>query len=803
MRALVQDVRFALRGFRRNPGFTATTVLVLALGIGATTAVFSVVDAVVLRPLPFGAPGELVVVGEGTPGRPGRGTASWPGFRDWSGARSFRGLAAYHSDSYVLTAEGEPELVQSTTATANLFDVLGASPALGRFFAAGEDQPGRNHVAVLSDRLWRRRFASDPRVVGRTLLLGGESYLVIGVAPAALRFPPGQFDAELWAPAPHGVLDANQHDRTMRALQVVGRLAPGVTEAGAQAELDALKARLDRDHPEQRGARALTLTPLQSELVRDLRLALLTLLAAVGFVLLIACANVASLLLARGTARSREIAVRTALGAGRGRLVRQLLTESVLLALFGGALGVALAAAGLEALIPLLRPRLPQAQAIGLDARVLVFAAVVAGGTGIAFGLLPALSASRASVQQSLRQSSPTAAGGRGRARGALLVAEIALAFVLCTAAGLMLRSFARVVAVHPGFEARGLLTAAIVLPPRRYPDEGARRQFYQQLLAKARALPGAQGAAVVLPAPYSASSINLDFTIADRPPPLPGTRYSSGTKIVSPDFFTVMGVPVLRGRAFAEADDRQGAPAVAIISESLAREHWPGQEPLGKRIQLGTFNRAWREIVGIVADVKPRLDAAGRPELYLPYGQTPMPLLVALVRAPQAAALSRPLGAEVRSLDPDLPLGEVATMEQRLADSVAQRRLGVILIGLFAALALGLALVGVHGVVSYTVIQRTRELGIRVALGARRGQVLGLVLGQGLRLAALGLAVGVVVALALTRVLRAQLYGVSPTDPATFLGFAALLLAVSALASLLPARRATRVDPMLTMRSE
>jgi putative ABC transport system permease protein len=796
----LHDIRLALRALRRSPGFTAVTLLVLALGIAINTTMFSVVDAVVLRPLPFPAPEQLIAIGEGRAdhARPVREeSVSWLDFQDWRvQSRTVAAMAAHQTDAYVLGGGDRPEMVRGLAVSAGFFDVLGVPPALGRGFLAGEDQVGRNHVAVLSDRLWRRRFGADPAVVGRKITVDGESYTVVGVAPGGLHFPPDDPEDEMWTPLPHGALD----DPTKRGdhwLKVTGRLAPGATLAQAHAELDAIHAGLARLYPSQVG-RVMRTQGLKESMVKDVRAALLLLLVAVGFVLLIGCANVANLLLARATVRRREMAVRIALGASRGRILRHLLVESGLLGLAGGALGLGLAVWGLDLALALLPPGFPRPRAIGIDGRVLAFTGLLAIATGLAFGVVPAIGGP--TVGDALRESGRTTA--RGRARAVLLVAEVALTFVLLLGAGLSLRSLARIGRVDPGFRPEGLLTATINLPSPAYRDPGARRDFYRRLLPRLQALPGADGAAVTCPLPFTDWSFHTSMVFPDRPPPPPGQGPTTAIDFVSPDYFRVMGIAPIAGRLFTAADEADGAPLVAIVSESLARQHWPGESPVGKRLIVGRGNKP-REIVGVVADVRTMLDRPPGIDLYTPFAETAQPHLVIVLRGPAPSALVGSLRAAVEAVDPGQPLDDVKTMTERVSDSLQERRLSVLLLTVFGALAVLLAMVGIHGVMSYAVTQRTRELGIRMALGAHRPRILSMVLRQTVGLAALGLAAGLIPALLLARAMGSQLHGVSPTDPATCLGLGAALLAAATLASLLPALRATRVDPMLALRQE
>ena len=807
LRSIANDIRFGLRSFRSDPGFALTTVLLLAVGIGATAAMFSVADAVVLRPLPLPGRQELMALSRARVGeRPGPGGFSWPTFFEVEAqSRSFRGLVAFHEDAYTLSGSDDPETLSGVSTRANLFDVLGVPPALGRGFTPGEDEPGANHVVVLSDGLWKRRFGADPQVLGRPITLDGEAYRVIGVAPPGFRFPSTSLDAELWTPVPHGSFDGSYRaNQGMSFLQVWGRLAPGVTPAQAEQELRAIADRLAEKESRAPVGPRVRPAPGQAHLVGDARTALLTLLLAVGFVLLIACANIGNLLLARGTVRRRELAVRAALGASRGQLVRQLLTESALLALAGALLGALLASASLDVASALLPPSLPRAHDIAVNTRVLAFTALAAAATVLIFGVAPALAASRAQVHDALKESGRGTARAGGRTRAALLVSEISLAFVLLVGAGLALRSFARVTAVDPGFDARNLLTASLSLPAARYGTPEQVRTFYRSLLPRLQSIPGAEQVAVAMPLPFAPMGVSSTLDLPGGPP-APDAKPSVAVRFVSPGYLPLMRTRLLRGRGFTAADEAEGAARVAVVSESLARQLWPGADPLGKRLGVGMVSDppGGREVVGIVADIKTRLDEPARTELYVPFVHAPFPLLTLVVRSPQPLALAGSLRAAVRTVDSGQPVSDVATMEERLRASLAERRLSALLLALFAGLALVLATAGVYSVLSYNVAQRTRELGIRMALGAHARLIRRLVVGEGLRWAVVGLAIGLAAALASTRVLAHHLYGISATDALTFAALAILLLAVTAVASLVPARRATRVDPMITMRSE
>jgi putative ABC transport system permease protein len=792
------DVRFALRGFRRSAGLTAVTVIVLALGIGANTAIFSVVDAVVLRPLPFAAPDRLVAIPDGIM------YLDYLDLRDQ--ARSFQGLAVHRLEQAMLTAPGEPELVNVVSASAELFSVLGVAPVLGRGFAAGEDQVGRPRLAVLSDGLWRRRLGGDRGAVGRTLVLDGLTLTVIGVMPPAFRFPLDEDPGDLWITQGREWRDQRQW-RGYRAFRSIGRLAPGVAVGQARAEVAGIAARLAHLHPRENAGRTITLAAYDRT-VKTGRTAFLILLAAVGVVLLVACANVANLQLVRAHARRRDTAIRAALGAGRGRLVRQLLTESLVLALFAGALGVAAAASGLRVLVAWLPADVPRLHPIGLDGRVLLYTLGAALGTALLVGVAPALQGSRADLAAVLRGGDRGTTGGRGTVRAVLLVAEIALAVVLLAGAGLLLRSFARVAAIDPGFEARSLALARIKLSI----DTDADRLF-TELLPRVEALPGAASATFVRELPYGRVFNSWNFTLEDRPAPPPERPWWTNARGVGPGYFATLGIPIRQGRAFERADFV--APArVVVVNEAFVRRNWPQGSALGHRVRA--YERDV-EIVGVAGDTRGscdqagcagagagRLDRAPVPEVYVPntgFGQCYLAVRAAAGTSP--GALIGPVGEVVRALDPRAVLSEVRTMEAAIDESLDQRRLVMSLLGAFAALAIALAALGLYGVMSHLVAQRTREIGVRMALGATASEVRRMVVTQGLRLCLVGLVLGVVAALALTRLLASQLFGVSPTDPATFAALAALLLLVSVVASLVPAGRATRIDPMIALRAE
>ena len=800
---MLQDLKFALRTLRTNPAFTLVAMLALALGIGANSAIFSVVDALVLRPLPFPQPEQLVSVTQGRIGKGGHGPFSLPDFRDWRAqSKTIAKMVAWHDDTYILTGKKQPVLVNAITASGDLFAVAGVAPSLGRIFGE-EDVTAKNRVVVLSWAFWQKHLGGDKDAVGQTVTLDQEPYTVIGVMPREFRFPFGEVETQMWVPMPHGMdVDAREH-RGAHYLSVTGRLAPGVTVEKARAEMAAIQSRMAQSYPETDSGRATTAEPLAHSLMGDLRPALLILLGAVAFVLLIACANVSNLLLARATVRQREVSIRLALGAGRGRIIRQMLTESVLLSLAGGALGLVIALWGVDALVALVPADVPRPYDITLDARVLGFTTGIAVATGLLFGLVPALHAVRGNVQQGLTGSTRTVAHGHTRARGALLIGEIALAMLLLVGAGLLLRSFSHVLRVDPGFNPRDLLTAVVPLPDNRYGKRDVIRSFYQNLKPRLESIPGVQGVVISLPMPYQRSDIGLTLDIDDRPPAPDDQPYVAAWRTVNPEYFKTMGIRVLEGRGFEKQDDDPNGKPVMVVNETFAKTYWPNGGALGRKVKAGINKDVFREIVGVVADVRPELTAEPRAEMYEPFGQMPENGVYIAVRAPHAAQLAHAVTAAVTSVDPDQPVSEIATMEQNMASSLGRRKITLTLLGIFAVLALVLAEVGIYGVMSYTVTQRTREIGIRMALGAQRAEVMRMVVGQGLRAGLIGVGIGLAGAFALTRVMASLLYGVSPTDPLTFAGIAVLLLLVATLASFLPARRATRVDPMVALRGE
>jgi putative ABC transport system permease protein len=815
METLLQDLRYSLRRLIKSPGFTLVVILTLALGIGANTAIFSAVNAVLLRPLPYHEPEQLVTIQHFYPSLNDlKAPVSVPGFRDYQQrGRSFASMAVQTNWAVNLTGVGEPVRLQGARVTGRLFATLEVPALLGRTIQPGEDSAGRDRVVVLSYELWQRLFGGERSVVGRSLSLNGENYQVIGVMPPGFRDFFNR-NGEIWAPLVFTPDQYADNARTQEYLNLTGRLKTGVPLAQAASEMKSLAERLKRQYPDVYAPDwSLTVTPLSQLATGDIRPALLVLLGAVGFVLLIACANVASLLLARAAARSKEIAVRTALGATRDRLIRQLLTESVLLALGGGAVGLGLAFWGLRAVVAVNAANLPRADEIGIDLKVAGFTLIVSLVTGLLFGLAPALQLSVADLHGSLKEGGRGSAGDRkGQAvRRSLVVAEVALALTLLTGAGLLVKSFARLQGVDPGFAPDHLLTFNLSLPAAKYPADTQQIAFFDQALPAIGRIPGVRAVGATSVMPFSGSWTTGSFQVEGYQPPRNQPGPWGDIRIVSPGFFQTLRIPLIRGRLLSD-EDRAGSRPVAVIDEEFVRRYWPREDPLGKRFTFGpppgatdTSAREWIEVVGVVGHTKHEgLDAEARLQLYLPYRQAGRQALWAAVRtAGDPERYTNLVRAAVRSVDPDQPIALVRTMDDLIALSVGQRRLSMLLLSLFSGIALVLASVGIYGVMSYSVSQRSRELGVRIALGAARRDVLRLVLRQGMTLAVLGIGIGVGAAFLLARLIRSQLYQVGTGDPLTFIGVALLLGLTALAANLIPALRATRVDPAVVLREE
>jgi putative ABC transport system permease protein len=803
MDTLLQDIRYAVRTLLRSPGFTLVAALTLALGIGANTAIFSVIDAALLRSLPYADPDRLVQVWEDAAQRGINNFPFSPGdFADLrTQTRSLRGVAAIQRSSFNLTGSGEPVRVGAARVSASFFDVLGRRPVLGRGFAPGEESQGADHVAVIGQGLWKERFGGDAKVVGRTVLLDGERYTIVGVAAAGVGIPR---NVQMWVPWALTAQDLANHGG--HYAQVIGRLAPGATLEQAQQELKAIGARVESQHPDTNTGFGMHPVPLHDELVREVRPALLVLFAAVGLLLLIACANVSNLLLARAASRSREIAVRAALGAGRWRLVRQLLVESMVLGLLGGAAGLLLAAWGVGLIVRAAGDALRLPTAVSMDGGVLAFTFAVAVLTGVLFGLIPALHASRLDLHETLKEGGRSGSGDarRARSRAVLVVAETALAMVLLVGAGLLVKSFATLAGTDPGFRVEHVLTGSIDLPRVAYGTPERQAGFFRALDERAAAIPGVRSAGAATTLPLSGATSRIGFHVVGTPPDRPGEGDATGYDVVTPGYFDAIGIPLKRGRTFGARDDAR-APGAVVINEAMGRRYFGGQDPVGRRITLTDQDTSAREIVGVVGDVRHEgLGEEPSPAVYVSQLQAPVPFMRYVVRtagdpARAAAALRR----EVAALDGRVAVGEVRTMAEVVADSVASPRLSMVLLGIFAALGIALAAIGLYGVVSYSVASRSQEIGIRMAMGARPGDVIRMVVRQGMGMTAGGLVLGLAGAFAATRLLRTMLVGVSSTDPAVFALVPLLLASVALAATWLPGRHATRLDPMAALRKE
>ena len=795
---MVQDIRFALRMLARNPGVTALATMALALGIGGSTLIFSVVNAVLLRPLPVSDADRLVWIWANSPSRNlAFAFTSYSTYTAWkAGSPSFESTTAYSPGSATLIVNNDPERVDVLRVNASFFPMLGVRPFAGRDFAADEDQPGAPKVALLSYGLWERRFGGDRNIIGRSVNLDGEIITVDGILPPGFAFPTKA--ADIYIPIAHSTVRGSPGEPSVGAY---GRLKPGVPIQRAQAEIDAVSRRLAATYPGMRG-RGARVWRVRDFVVRDVRASLLVLFGAVGLVLLIACANVANLLLVRASARQREIALRTALGGARWRIVRQLLTESVMLGACGGVAGFVLADAGIHLLSRYGPERIPFVRNVALDGRVIVFAAIACLATGIVFGLAPALSGVRAGIYETLKEGS-SAAGesrNRNRFRGALVVAEVGLALMLSVGATLMMDTLLRLQGTSPGFEAEGVLTASITLPVLRYPSPEQRVGFYGALLDRLAAIPGVQAASMVSLIPFGGSNTGMNLLIEGQPPPRPEDTPIFWRRIIDPGYFRVMRIPLIRGREFSAQDT--GSPRIAIINQTMARRYWPGADPIGKR--FGTANN-WYTITGVVGDVKfTSLTKDPDPEFYEPYRQAPMADMVVTVRTASAPLhLAPALREAVRETDPNQPVSRLTSMEEYLSDSTATPRLSALLLASFGGTALLLAAMGIYGVISFSVTRRTREIGLRMALGAGGRDVTFMVVRQALTLASIGVATGIAGALALTRVMQGMLFGVNSREPFTYLGVAGLLITIATLAAYVPARRAARISPSVALRNE
>ncbi|HEV2706869.1 MAG TPA: ABC transporter permease [Pyrinomonadaceae bacterium] len=811
MSTVLQDVRYAMRMFLKSPGFALVALVALALGIGANTAIFSVVNAVMLRALPYSDADRLVVLWEhNRQGNNPHNVLAPANFMQWRDeAKSFTEMAAFYDARLNLTGEGEPEEIPTQVTTANLFRLLGREAAMGRTFMDEDAEAGKNNVVIISHGLWQRRFGGTSDVVGKKLSLNGQVVTVLGVMPEDFRWFIKENSlvgkpAELWLPTK---FDESYRNARGRFISAAARLRDGVSVEQAQAEMSGIAARLEREQPQSNTGWGATVVPVREQFAGEIKTALLVLLGAVAFVLLIACANVANLMLARATARQKEIAIRAAMGAGRLRVARQLLTESVLLSLAGGALGLLLALWGVDALVALSPPNLIGNEGVGISLPVLGFTFAVSLLTGVVFGLAPALEASRFNLNDSLKESGKSNAGSsRGRrVRNVFVVAQVALALVLLVGAGLMIRSFSRLQSVDPGFDPQGLLTMRVQLPGAKYKETAQRIAFYREAVERMRALPGVRSAGVVSYLPFASLGARTDFAVEGRPAALPGQEPGTDVRVTDENYFAAMNIPVLRGRGFTTQEATEDRKVV-IINEALARKYFPNEDPLGKRliIQMKKDPEP-TEIIGIVRDAKyDKLEGETYPMVYWTYPHLPYTTMTLVMRTNgDPTALAAAAQREIQAIDKDQPVADVRTMESWVGESISRARFGTMLLTVFAGVALVLAAVGIYGVMSYSVTQRTHEIGIRIALGAQTRDVLRLVVGQGMLLIIIGLVLGLVAAYALTRVMTSMLYGVSATDPLTFASISVLLASIALLACYIPARRATRVDPMIALRYE
>jgi len=823
---LWQDLRYGARMLIKNPGFTLIAVITLALGIGANTAIFSVINAVLLRPLPYPESERLVWLAERLPNHTGLSVA-YPNFADWRAQQTvFETFGGYMLNNFILTGRGDPVQLKGVVMSADVFPMLRAQPALGRVFSADEDKAGAAPVVVISYELWQSRYGGDPDIMNQAITLDGRAHTVLGVMPAGFAFPS---EVSLWAPV--GPLAANpnwQNRNNHPDLFGVARLKPGVTLDQARADLDTIAARLEQQYPGSNKYRRVQVDRLLDIAVGGVRRNLWTLFGAVGLVLLIACANVANLLLARAAARQREMAVRAALGASRLRIVRQLLAESMLLAALGAAAGLLLAQGAFHVIVTMAQSTVPRVSGISLDGAVLLFSAAMALLTGLLFGLAPSWQASRVDLQETLKDAARGTTSGRGRLRHGLVVAEVALTLLLLVGAGLLLRSFYHLRQVHTGFVSERVLSFRVDLLARKYPAVERQIDFFHELLEKLRALPGVQAASIASRIPLDGRDNEMSFLIEGHPEPAPGKSLNMEVQVVAPDYFRALGIPVLRGRGFTEQDNRahlRGRSAgrdpqdpsyatraglnAIVVDEEFARRYWPNEDPIGQRVRLPWGPREENPIltvIGVVGRVKLEQlsEQGGDVQAYLPFLQTPrrgMTVVVKTSLAPDALiALAR---REMLALDPEQPIHQVSTLLELRRGSIASQRLNLTLLGAFAAVALALAIIGLYGVLAYAVAQRTHEIGIRIALGAQAVAVLRLVIGQGMKLALMGVVIGMIAAFALTRLIQNLLFGVSATDPLTFILVAGLFLLVALLACWMPARRATKVDPMVALRVE
>jgi putative ABC transport system permease protein len=823
MNTLLQDLRYALRTMRKRPGFTLVAVITLALGIGASTAIFTVVDSALLRGLPYKDSERLYHIWEVTPQKQfAQREFSYPDYQDYQKNQVFDGVAAYTGGGGIMTGRGDPEMIFAPAASANFFSVLGVDPYLGRTFQEGEDKQGAPRVTVLTYGMWQRRFGGDPRIIGQSLTINGDNYTIVGVLPSSFQFALRR--ADLWRP--YQPSDIQLTRRFLHGTNLIGRLKPGVSKEQAQSELSVIAKRIEQEHNQSHAGTGVTVIPLQEQFVGQVKPVLLVLLGAVGFVLLIACANVASLLLTRSLSRQKEVAIRSALGANRWRVIRQLLTESILLSLVGGVVGLLIAYWGVDALVATLPEAqlnaLPFLTSLRIDSTILAFSFGLSLLTGIVFGLAPAVQSSRPDLNEVLKEGGRTTAGGaRHRLRSVLVTTEIALAVVLLVGAGLMMKSLLKILESNVGFDPENVLTMTVSLPLAKYTEPEKQVAFYEQLKDRLGSLPGVNGAGTVNVLPLQGGNTTRFYVDGDPVPP-PGQEIEGNIRVIDHKYFQTLGVPVVAGRMF---DDRDGQipppppppgqpappqvpiPGVVVIGKTLADKVFPGRDPVGRRLAYNSFPGQTDLIIGVISDVKiGGLDEALRPVLYYPFRRFPGTTTNLVIRTnSDPNALAGSIRNETRALEPDVAVFNVRAMEKVIGDSPAafMRRFPAVLIGVFAAVALILASIGIYGVVSYSVSQQTHYIGVRMALGAQASDILRMVLKQGLSLAIVGIAVGVAAAFGLMRLLKSLLFEVQATDAPTFTFVAVVLFAVALLACYIPARRATKVDPLIALRYE
>jgi putative ABC transport system permease protein len=808
MNNLWQDIKYGIRILGRKPGFTITAVITLALGIGVNSAIFSAINAILLRPLPYKEPERLVQIWERNLKSESLTNSVSPlNFLDWQKqSQSFEEMAGYNIWLPTLMDDSRPEEIPGSTVTANFFDTLGVAPALGRGFLPEEEQRGKNRVVIISHGLWQRRFGGDPEILGKALSLGGRDFTVIGVMPSNYRHPEPfmQEKAELWTPL---VLNRDEGSRGFHYIRVIGRLKPEATLQQARTEMESIAGQLEQAYPQNNKDWTVTLRSLHDQVTGNISVALWILQAAVGFVLLVACVNLANLFLVRANAREREIAIRSALGAARSRLIRQLLTESVLLAIAGGAIGLLLAAWGVDILVSLSPADIPRIEEIGFDSRVLTFTGLASFATTLIFGLVPAIQVSRVRLTDSLKEGSQNSTSGlrSRRLSGSLVIAEVAVSLILLVGAGLMLKSFLHLQKVDVGFNPENLLTMQLSLPAK-YREDHKLIGLYQKIIERVESLPGVESAGITLGLPFSGiNDLGINVEIEGRPEPEPGKSPATQYRVVSSNYFRAAGMKLLDGRLLSDQDN-ENSPEVTVINETFARTHWPDEDAIGKRLTMESFGkRATRTIVGVVADVHHEgLNVTPLSEMYVPYQQNPWAFSALVLRtASDQTGIVSSVQNAVWENEREITISKIGTMEHMISNSIAHPRFNALLLGLFSTLALLLAAVGIYGVMSYILSQCTREIGIRIALGAQRQDILKLVLGQGLVLALVGVFIGLIGAFALTRFLESLLFEVSATDPVTYIAIATLLTLVALAACYIPARRAMKVDPIEALRYE